>query len=57
MTLTNFPGNAGWAVIGYRTLTKEEIKLFEENPDLLSRPENLYLQLTHDLEWMLLALD
>jgi len=40
-----------------RTLSSKEIELFDENPDLLSRPENLYLQLTHDLEWMILALD
>ncbi|MBI5663743.1 MAG: hypothetical protein HZC49_01450 [Nitrospirae bacterium] len=40
-----------------KTLTTEELELFEENPDLLNRPENLYLQLTHDLEWTLLTLD
>jgi hypothetical protein len=40
-----------------RTLTKEEIDLLDENPELLSRPENLYLQLTHDLKWVILTLD
>jgi len=40
-----------------RTLSSEEIELLDENPELLSRPGNLYLQLTHNLKWMFLALD
>jgi hypothetical protein len=40
-----------------RTLSKKEIELFDENPELLYRPENLYLQLTYDLKWMIFALD
>ncbi|MEW6599976.1 MAG: hypothetical protein AB1499_03310 [Nitrospirota bacterium] len=40
-----------------RALSSKEIEMLDENPDLLSRPENLYLQLTHDHKWMILALD
>ncbi|RJR20466.1 MAG: hypothetical protein C4581_03320 [Nitrospiraceae bacterium] len=40
-----------------RILSLREIKLFDENPDLLMHPENLYLQLTHDFKWMILVLE
>jgi hypothetical protein len=40
-----------------KTLSIKEIEMFDENPDLLKHPENLYLQLTHDLKWTILALE